>query len=64
VSKRYWEIFEKCRSELGYADYLAPCNEYRLEQPHDLQPLRVSLFLLDYRLLDACFPALLMSSRR
>jgi FMN phosphatase YigB (HAD superfamily) len=46
--QRYWEIFEQCRRELGYADYLGALQRYRLEQPHDLHVLRVSLFLLDY----------------
>jgi hypothetical protein len=27
---RYWEIFEKLRSELGYADYLGALERYRL----------------------------------
>ncbi|MEP6765334.1 MAG: HAD family hydrolase [Gemmatimonadaceae bacterium] len=47
-SKRYWEIFEKCRNELGYADYLGALQEYRRESPHDPQLLKISSFLLSY----------------
>ena len=32
---RYWSIFETCRSELGYADYLGALQRIRLEDPHD-----------------------------
>ncbi|TPW00487.1 MAG: hypothetical protein USCAAHI_00060 [Beijerinckiaceae bacterium] len=29
IRDRYWEIFEKLRSEIGYADYWAPCYQWR-----------------------------------
>jgi len=57
--QRYWQIFETCRSELGYADYLGALQRYRVEQPHDPQLLRVSLFLLDYPFSRRLFPGAL-----
>ena len=44
----YWELFEECRRELGYADYLGALQRYRVRQPHQPQVLRLSLFLLHY----------------
>jgi hypothetical protein len=46
--KRYWDIFEQLRSELGYADYLGALQQYRIEHPEDPQLLAVSLFLVNY----------------
>src|SRR5579864_497064 len=45
---RYWEIFEECRRELGYADYLGALQRYRVRHPRNPQLLRISLFLLHY----------------
>jgi hypothetical protein len=42
---RYWEIFEKLRDELGYADYLGALERYRLEDMHDPRLLRISNWL-------------------
>ena len=46
--KRYWEIFETLRSELGYADYLGTLERYRMEELHDPKLLRMSNWLVDY----------------
>ena len=46
--RRYWDLFEELRGELGYADYLGALQRYRIEQPRDPQLLQVSLFLLEY----------------
>jgi FMN phosphatase YigB (HAD superfamily) len=54
--QRYWQIFEQHRSELGYADYLGALQRYRVEEPHDLNVLRASLFLLDYPFSRRLFP--------
>jgi len=54
--RRYWEIFEQLRDEVGYADYLGALQRYRVERPSDPQLLRVSLFLLHYPFADAVFP--------
>src|SRR5436190_23747616 len=57
--KRYWDIFEILRRELGYADYLGALQRYRLEQPGDPRFLEVSLFLLDYPFADRLYPGAL-----
>lgn len=46
--QRYWKIFEKHRSELGYADYLGTLQRFRLEDPHDPNLLAMALFLMNY----------------
>src|SRR3954452_15961390 len=46
--KRYWEIFEDLRGELGYADYLGALERYRMEEMHDPRLLRMSNWLVDY----------------
>jgi FMN phosphatase YigB (HAD superfamily) len=46
--RRYWEIFEALRADLGYADYLGALQRYRLEHLDDPQLPHVSFFLLDY----------------
>ena len=40
--RRYWEIFEGLRRELGYADYLGALQRYRVENPRDSRLLRIS----------------------
>ena len=57
--ERYWAIFEELRAELGYADYLGALQRYRVEHPHDLRLLQVSLFLVDYPFADRLFPGAL-----
>jgi len=48
--QRYWDIFEECRAELGYADYLGAARQrYRGQFPADCHLLEVSLFLRRYR---------------
>jgi len=53
--RRYWELFEDLRQELGYADYLGALQQYRLENPRDPQLLHVSLYLLRYPFADRVF---------
>jgi hypothetical protein len=55
-SKRYWDIFETLRDELGYADYLGALQRYRVEFPHSLRLLAVSRFLVDYPFANRLFP--------
>ena len=55
-SRRYWELFEQIRGELGYADYLGALQRYRLENPHDPQLLAISYFLLGYPFANRLFP--------
>jgi FMN phosphatase YigB (HAD superfamily) len=55
-SRRYWELFEQIRDEMGYADYLGALQRYRLENPHEPQLLAVSYFLLGYPFANRLFP--------
>ena len=54
--RRYWEIFEELRRELGYADYLGALQRYRIERPRDPHLLEISLFLLAYPFADRVYP--------
>ncbi len=55
-SNRYWEIFERLRGELGYADYLGTLQRYRIEQPYDSHLLAVSTYLVNYPFANRLFP--------
>jgi FMN phosphatase YigB (HAD superfamily) len=46
--RRYWELFEELRSELGYADYLGALQRFRLAYPHESRMLLMSSWLVDY----------------
>jgi FMN phosphatase YigB (HAD superfamily) len=54
--KRYWEIFEGLRAELGYADYLGALQRYRLEHKDDPRLLLASSFLIDYPFANRLYP--------
>jgi FMN phosphatase YigB (HAD superfamily) len=54
--RRYWNIFEQLRTELGYADYLGALQRYRIEQPRDTHVLQISLFLLHYPFASRVYP--------
>ena len=54
--KRYWEIFEQLRTELGYADYLGALQRYRLERPRDPKLLEVSYFMVNYPFANRLYP--------
>ena len=55
--RRYWELFEELRAELGYADYLGALQRFRMEDPHRPQLLEVSTFLVNYPFANRLFPA-------
>jgi FMN phosphatase YigB (HAD superfamily) len=55
-ARRYWEIFETIRGELGYADYLGALQRYRAEFPSDSHLLAVSHFLIHYPFANRLFP--------
>jgi FMN phosphatase YigB (HAD superfamily) len=57
--RRYWELFEQLREELGYADYLGALQRYRVEHPRDPHLLGISLFLLHYPFADRLYPGAL-----
>jgi FMN phosphatase YigB (HAD superfamily) len=62
--RRYWEIFEQLRAELGYADYLGALQRYRVERPRETHVLEISLFLLHYPFADRVYPGALDVMRR
>ncbi|HEY6227302.1 MAG TPA: HAD family hydrolase [Verrucomicrobiae bacterium] len=55
-NKSYWEIFERLRSSLGYADYLGALQRYRRQYPHDLHLLQLSRFLINYPFANRLYP--------
>jgi len=57
--RRYWEIFEQLRAELGYADYLGALQRYRVEQPREPNVLQIALYLLRYPFADRVYPGAL-----
>jgi FMN phosphatase YigB (HAD superfamily) len=62
--RRYWEIFEQRRTELGYADYLGALQQYRLERPRDPGVLDIARYLLRYPFATRVFPGALDVIRR
>jgi FMN phosphatase YigB (HAD superfamily) len=61
--RRYWEIFEQLRRELGYADYLGALQRYRVERPRETHVLQISLFLLHYPFASRLYPGALEAIR-
>jgi FMN phosphatase YigB (HAD superfamily) len=57
--RRYFEIFEALRLELGYADYLGALERYRLEKLHDPRVLRMANWLVDYPFAKRVYPGAL-----
>jgi FMN phosphatase YigB (HAD superfamily) len=55
-TRRYWEIFEQLRGELGYADYLGALQRYRDEYPRDPHVLHLSPYLIDYPFANRLYP--------
>ncbi len=55
-NNHYWEIFEKLRSELGYADYLGALQRYRIENRYDSHLLALSNYLINYPFANRLFP--------
>jgi len=54
--RRYWEILEELRTQLGYADYLGALQRYRLERPREPRVLEIALYLLHYPFADRVYP--------
>ena len=57
--RRYWELFEELRTELGYADYLGALQRYRVENLRDPNLLSISLYLVDYPFASRLYPGAL-----
>lgn len=55
-NKKYWQIFERLREELGYADYLGTLQRYRVAFPHEPNLLGISHFLIHYPFANRLFP--------
>ena len=62
--RRYWEIFEGLRRELGYADYLGALQRYRVERPREPHLPQISLYLLHYPFASRVYPRALDVIRR
>lgn len=54
--RQYWDIFERLREKLGYADYLGALQSYRAAQPRDPNILKASSFLINYPFANRLFP--------
>jgi FMN phosphatase YigB (HAD superfamily) len=52
----YWTIFERLRSQQGYADYLGALQQHRSEYPHEMRLLAASKYLIDYPFANRLFP--------
>ncbi|MES1254176.1 MAG: HAD family hydrolase [Acidobacteriota bacterium] len=59
AERRYWDIFEAYRREVGYADYLGALQRFRLENPREPRLLGISLYLLHYPFASRLFPGAL-----
>jgi FMN phosphatase YigB (HAD superfamily) len=59
LQRRYWEILEELREQLGYVDYLGALQRYRVENLRDPHLLEVSLFLVDYPFATRLYPSAL-----
>ncbi len=55
-TRRYWELFEQLRNELGYADYLGALQRYRDDYPRDPHVLHLSPYLIDYPFANRLYP--------
>jgi len=58
-SRRYWELYEALRGEVGYADYLGAMQRFRLGMESDPRVLRLASFLLDYPFASRLYPGAL-----
>ena len=63
-SRSFWNIFERLRNKLGYADYLGALQRYRMENPRDPRLIAVSHFLIDYPFAKRLFPGSLKVLQR
>jgi FMN phosphatase YigB (HAD superfamily) len=54
--KRYFEIFEELRHDIGYADFLGALERYRIEKLHDPRVLKMSIWLVDYPFAQRLYP--------
>lgn len=57
--KRYLEIFEELRNELGYADYLGALQRYRITKLGDPRFLHMGNWLIEYPFAKLLYPGAL-----
>ncbi len=57
--RRWFELFEELRAELGYADYLGALQRFRLAYPHEVHLLDMSSWLVDYPFAERLYPGAL-----
>ncbi len=62
--RRYLEIFEDLRSQLGYADYLGALERYRLEKMRDPRFLHMANWLIEYPFAACVYPGALEVLKR
>ena len=55
----YWQLYERERERLGYADYLAALQLFREGREDDPDLLRMSGFMLDYPFAECIYPGAL-----
>src|SRR5690349_21741308 len=61
---RYWRILEDLMVELGYRDYIGALQNFRVENPLEIELLAMSSFLMDYPFADRLYPNALAVLRR
>jgi FMN phosphatase YigB (HAD superfamily) len=57
--ERYWSIYARLRDDLGYADYLAALQEFRIGLDADPDLLGMSAFVLEYPFAERLYPGAL-----
>ncbi|MDI1253376.1 HAD family hydrolase [Thermomonas sp.] len=62
--EEYWQLYERERERLGYADYLAALQAFREGREDDPDLLRMSGFMLDYPFAERVYPGALEAVER
>ena len=62
--ERYWAIYGELRDTLGYADYLAALQRFRVGLEDDPALLEMSEFVLEYPFAERLYPQALAAIRR
>lgn len=62
--EQYWQLYERERERLGYADYLAALQAFREGREDDPDLLRMSGFMLDYPFAERVYPGALEAVER
>jgi FMN phosphatase YigB (HAD superfamily) len=61
--ERYWAIYAELRDTLGYADYLASLQRFRVGLEEDPELLELSEFVLEYPFAERLYPHALAAIR-